>query len=411
MIKFNKKKILSILYATICIFSLSPYFLWNTYSYSDFFKGLYLLCYLVAQLLFLLLFVLNKHPFTLKSYKKVIFFLVFSICVTILYTSRMTMIGYVFQFLFILTFVEFLLCPNDIKKETINYFRIFFVITLIPSIIYMILNFISIEIPFSILETTHTGKATSGIFYIKYFGSVFIFGLGRLCGIYDEPGVVGTIGALLIALNSNQKDWKNLIIQIAGVLTFSLAFFVIFGIVIAFKKGMIWLKVLILISILIIVYNPQVEVNTRNDDFNKNINRLIQRFDYNDGLVGDNRLSDSARVMLNSYMKTASNSQLFVGNGWMTASKNQYLSGSYSYKFLIYDIGIVGFVLYLVWILYIGLFNVKKSKDLYLFLFLFCLSIYQRPYIISFHFLVLLAGSGIYIYDNKNNTSKIVNSA
>lgn len=48
----------------------------------------------------------------------------------------------------------------------------------------------------------------------------------RFYGPFNEPGVVGTLGAVLLCTQKfNFKDWRTLIILLAGVLSMSLFFF------------------------------------------------------------------------------------------------------------------------------------------------------------------------------------------
>lgn len=52
--------------------------------------------------------------------------------------------------------------------------------------------------------------------------------IAQIFGMYDEPGVVGTIaGAILMTRQFNFKKWINIPIFIAGILSFSLFFYVI----------------------------------------------------------------------------------------------------------------------------------------------------------------------------------------
>jgi hypothetical protein len=69
-----------------------------------------------------------------------------------------------------------------------------------------------------------------GVVFIASNTTVLPWGglLSRLCGIYDEPGMVGTLSALLLAARGFRLDsiWPRLLL-VAGLLSFSLAFCVL----------------------------------------------------------------------------------------------------------------------------------------------------------------------------------------
>lgn len=93
--------------------------------------------------------------------------------------------------------------------------------------------------PYRVINALNTLKSYDYMAYAFFVMPSKTFDiLPRFFGMYDEPGVVGTIaGAILMTRQFNFKKWINIPIFIAGILSFSLFFYVIFAIyVILFAK-------------------------------------------------------------------------------------------------------------------------------------------------------------------------------
>ena len=131
------------------------------------------------------------------------------------------------------------LLSDDQRRRCIDFFATIFALSLVLGIVISFCLVAGMSITFKSIPVPNTLMATEGSAQMFLFpGALFIKGNGivlpwggvlfRLCGIYDEPGTVGTIGALLLASNGFRlSGWRPLLIYLAGLLAFSLAFVVL----------------------------------------------------------------------------------------------------------------------------------------------------------------------------------------
>lgn len=209
----------------------------------------------------------------------------------------------------------------------------------------------------------------------------------RFFGPFDEPGVIGTISAILLVIGKfNLKDKRYLIIFITGF--FSLSFFYF-----------------IVVSIYYLIYNLFVKKNRRNSIFiivvffifllltyNNTIlhNILWSRFEWDPStgrFVGDNRLTD----MGYEYVKTIMGSSEFYFGSNNYEVYAEMVSGSSSFISIIVQYGLIFSLLYVYLFASYG-WKYKQNIITYLlFLFVFLGTVYQRPFIFDPLYLFLFS--------------------
>ena len=157
-------------------------------------------------------------------------------------------------------------------------------------------------------------------YYQKYisYGIVFLHkseSVIRLCGICNEPGLFGTISALVLCANGlNLKDKKNIIIFIAGILSFSVAFFIIIF-AYYFIKNINKVQNIFILLFIILFFGfvaPNIKTN------NNSINYIMKRLSISE-FVGkiDSRSSEEVNDLLKNTLKTR---PLFgMGHGYIEA--------------------------------------------------------------------------------------------
>jgi hypothetical protein len=390
----NISKVIYFLYALVGFVILKPYFTWSTYFNGIFDKVGLLLSALILFLFFI--FLMKKIKKDISSYLIASSFFVLYTILNLTGLGKGSNLNYLFMTtIYGLVIFTFFLLSESAKKTVYLNFKRLFAISLISSIFFFIVLNTGMNLPYSILEATHQGKASQGFFYINYPGSVFIArdtsSFYRLGGMFDEPGVVGTIGALLLAGDNfkfkGRKD--NLIILIGGILSFSLAFYllVIIGVAIKFlNKGLA--KFSFFLFTFIVIFYTVLTLETNNYFINKYIQ---ERIFVEDEIIMSNRANETFDYGFDSFINGDSRYVLF-GHGDKMASKNPYISGSYHYKMLIYDYGILGFFLIIAWLIVASIKMNKFNKECLLMLLLFLISIYQRPYVLTFDYILLLFG-------------------
>lgn len=296
-------------------------------------------------------------------------------------------------------------------KTVFSRCKTIFAITLIPSILFLLLSSFGIELP-SFMLTAEEGRALTGQYYEAILGlSVHVRGqysnLDRICGIYREPGFVGTVGALFLAGdNFNLKKRENQIIAIACVCTFSLAFYVLVAIGLILKGiGQInnrkratraMVAVLGFVLFYIIFMSVPFPIDS---PFATLQERLIIT---ESGLSGDNRFGDSIAAML-AYDQFIRGDFVTILLGY--GVDNRVVQGTQiniwqkvcSYKEYIFQFGLIGFGMLISWLVTVvrkkyKMVSKTEKWEIVVLLLVFLISIYQRPNVARFHYFCLLFG-------------------
>ena len=360
MISF-KENFLPLFFVVILFFSLSPFYIWKYQT----------LTYYVVAVGFVL-WGLWKRPEGMNTWSFMLLCVFYTYAT--LYQYRANFNGMVMTFLPLMIFlIDTARWPKIFKN-----FSFFFSVTLIPSlIVYFLVYWIGVSLPFSIINPLNELKE------YQYFTYPFLVAADdpvqgiRFCGYYDEPGVIGTVSGVLLIINRfDFRDWKNYPLFISGIFSFSLFFYaLIVGYVFLWgtkkMKFIVAFVVVLFSSFILSSDNPFVEL-------------IYDRV--SDDEFGDNR----TLPMFVSFWDKFCDSELF----WVGCGRN-YANmvadpGGASYKHMIVDHGIIMSSIFAFAFL-LRYISLKLSRrNLLLMLFIFITVIYQRPYIFSLFYLFLL---------------------
>lgn len=315
--------------------------------------------------------------------------------------------------------ITFILMKDDERAWIFRIFIIIFAITLIPGMIVSCCNLINISLPSTILQSAESIKVQSNLQYKQTFFSVILenpwWGAGyrKLCGIYDEPGRVGTIAGMLLPalpLKSKLKLDKGIsyIIILGGLMSLSLVFYVLLVLFLSFtlleKKKMTSKKILIGSVFLCGAIGIFYYLATTNEYFQ---NQIIRRFTLEAIVTDNNRVSDAFESIYRPFLSSP-NAWLGVGNG-NSVIKTVDAAG---YQIIVYTFGIVGFALICLWVCFMGIMFSKKNKNALLMFAFFMLSFYQRGWIFPFYHILILCGGISFIKEmTVLSTSKNVKEA
>lgn len=361
--------------AFILYLSIPPAIVWN-FNHRE---GIFI-CITIALIFFLLLG--YKQSISSIGIKIIPVFLVLFIYTSIRNDSTLT--GLVVSLLLPLILIN----NSQSNARIIENFTKIYSILLIPSfIVYVMVIFLKIPIPYTITEPLNALKTHS---YFQYPFLVTIeptYNLSyyRFMSWFDEPGVVGTIsGCILLMKGLNWEKWETYPLIISGIFSFSLAFYILLLInVLLFNSLRNKLPIIIgVICLMFIFYN---------NDF---VNRLIfDRFAIEDGtLAGNNRTTSQMDQFMKTYIY--SDKVLFGYGHHYSQIVNQ---GGSSYKNLIIDYGIIYFILLLSFTIVISVYILKDIKTILRYMIIWWAIIFQRPYITMMLYFSLLYLSIIYI--------------
>lgn len=270
---------------------------------------------------------------------------------------------------------------NEERIRLFQYIIKIFVIAMIPGFIYWIMCLAGIPnvVPYTVIQRRFDGLKSNEQYYFVYpFGCVLETGiLGyRFCGIFDEPGVVGTIAAFLYMASYGRakKKWSRLVLLI-GIASLATAFFVEIA----------------LFYLIRTIYQRKYKTALR-------IVAILSCYIFITSITSDNIfiifLQEKANIHeMMTRRNTTKFSEYFAsfqrGGGyplWFGQGRDSSVSindGTYSFILVLYEYGIIGSA-FMIGIFFFTFFR-EKSKSGLVFLICFLASMYQRPFMYT-HF-------------------------
>lgn len=254
------------------------------------------------------------------------------------------------------------------------------------TVVALLFLFSSIEFMFAVfvgishINTTPIYRFDSDAHYfyqgiITIFPSYYQTGLGRFQAFTEEPGLVGTLCAFLIACNDlKHHKWQSTVFVVSGILSMSLAFYLMFLVWLAYKAIRIKSikNVLYLALILGVIYATYFD--TINNIIGARINGTTSFEEL------DNRGTDAFNNKFDEFIHSP---DIFFGRGLRTFHSTfdmdgDKYGGNAGAKPFIYSYGIVSFFLLFFYITSAFLKTNGRGIKILVLLLLFWLSFYQR---------------------------------
>ncbi|EOW4143085.1 hypothetical protein ACOW9W_000294 [Vibrio parahaemolyticus] len=384
---------LAMIFALFAFNSLYPSYLWeNAYIYK--------INFIVLFLLSVIYFFSNKSV----GRNNIIAFVVLSLWIVYGYFPRGDDIALISSG--IIGILIFSLLPSHVRLSSFNIFLLLVVVILLLSIIqypFIVFGFVD---AIGHIEPTNYIKASRGQFYINYglnavlndqHLSVFGYQLFRFSSIFDEPGMVGTITAILTTFILNKKSQNNnfkiSVLVVSNILSFSLGGYILLlvGVCSRYLLSLksISFKLIINTSLIFVLLLTVLAT----DGGKRYI--LDRVWDGEKITIKDNRVDDKFEkqylVALND-IKT-----VLIGEG-----KDAHVRTGYdvsSYKGVIFNYGLLGFIFSIILVFYMSLF--VECKRFYLsevsFVLVILLNMFQRPYDYNFYYYYIMLAYGSYI--------------
>lgn len=353
--KYNSNSYIAFFVALLLFFRCLPYFLWSIEDISR------ITCSILIPLLCLQYLDFNK--------KNIIVFSLFSISFLLVGILRGSDFFRVINLVF-LAFIPIL--KKDFAFKVYRYFKSILSFILFFSIIVYFIVLLTGWKSSSIIEPVNTLKI------YKYFQYPFLvmptnfttdLGNLRFHSIFDEPGVVGTFCGLILCIEKFKlKGWQNIVILIAGILSFSFYFFILLLLVPIYSLNGKYRFFVILFFVLIyfLTYSNSTLFNL-----------IWFRFswDPNTGsLPSAYRGEGEIKEILEA---TRFSRSYFFGSGYEAAK--EYMGGAsiylivYREGFLFVALNIIAYIVSAFYKLF------DKKVDLILFILILIGTLYQRP--------------------------------
>jgi hypothetical protein len=261
------------------------------------------------------------------------------------------------------------------------FYKTFSVLIGISIFFYIIVVFWGVELPNSTLLPLNIAKEDH-VEYFRYPFLVVCYSYGilmpRFCGLFDEPGVVGTVAAIILVINKMKvRNLYNIPVLLAGILSLSLFFYITIVIYsFLFSSNKVRIGMIVALSLLFVFFSSNEVVN----------DVLLRRLAFSEkGLIHDNRTIGLSVSWYNHFKESSS---YWFGLGNQAHAK--YNEGGASYVDLIIDYGIVFFYLYCFTFIANAYVNIRKKKNVLIYIVLFAGIIYQRPFVTMLGYFYLL---------------------
>jgi len=224
-----------------------------------------------------------------------------------------------------------------------------------------------------------------------------IFDLVRFCSVFDEAGVVGTISLLILFINQfNLKNKINIIVLLSGLISLSLAFYIGL-IVLLLSQSLLGMhskrdKLIIVggfIVLVIAIFNIPI--------LNEFIGNRLQ-FDFSQmKLIGDDRSNEALSAYIDQIRWTK---EYWCGANSSIIHDSRF-EGKWGIDMAVLQYGALYIFGYSFFFLLFACLKFQKCKyHIFLFVLMYLMIMYQRPFISYVEYIFLFAS---YIRINAHN--------
>jgi len=302
-----------------------------------------------------------------------------------------------------------LIHKEDLLK-TYHSFRKLFIILTIPSLIVLVFYLLGIQ---NIIPSHTVDIGRPFIIYpgavvqpveINQIGSFQFF---RISGFQTEPGWLGGICLFILMVERFDFNKKhNLIILLIGLISFSLAFYMLFFSfilldIIINRNFLVLKKMRLIIFITIILVSTGLAKTYISKRYDKAIN--------SDNIESEMRTKVSSKVFF-AFFFSQDTKKILLGNGSRETKKVEYKGAeNINYMAYLYDFGIIN-PIFLFSIIFIMLYGSQPKSFKYIVLVILISSFYQSPYIFRnghFFLYTMIAMSLRIPFIRKTNTKNI----
>lgn len=363
------------LLAFLLLLNIQPYFVWHIGK----FQNLIITVLLIGSLFF--------HARKNKMSEGLTICWVF---VTILasFCARNNVFGFI---MLLTTSMIFAIDSRTLAKTYRNFYLLYTSLIAISIIIWILVVLLGVNIPYKIVDPLISIKEYNYSIYpllvrtnlasINYESMSNTY---RFCGIFDEPGVVGTISFLLLFIEKfNFKKRLNLVLLLSGIISMSLFFYlasIVYILLFLFTNNKVSKKMKLLSVLLIFIFLYA-------SYFNEVLYNLVwQRVE--DGKSVQNLVDSRSSQELKAFVdRIAWSSDFYFGVSDRTYVER--FSSSASIYNIIINYGLVPFIFYLSFFFFYSLKYSFTLKNTIICVFIIFLTLIQRPGLFLFYFLFL----------------------
>lgn len=364
----SNKWSMPVIMASLALFYLTqPYFFWH-----GIMSGLVVRVAMTFTVGFA--FWLNRKSLNHDEYFLIVFF--FALAILYTYTSGRNIVYY-------LTLLPILFLPFSKEKFHVKVFDSFLTIYVIfigLSLISHVFALMGVISPYTSISPLNELKSYN--YYVYPFLVRVSLTSPRFCGIFDEPGVVGTLSGIMLCIKGlNFRDYKSVILLISGLASLSLFFYILIAVYFALysailkrSTGRIFMYLLLVVGFVYALNNVPV------------ISELIgERIEWDaekGSISGDQRINYEKAEYYISFISRNAKTLAFGIEDKKAFLKDVEGSSSIFLVLIVNGaIFLIGYISF--FILYAYRYKLNIVSWL-MFIFVFMGTIYQRPYTFQF---------------------------
>lgn len=300
----------------------------------------------------------------------------------------------------IICIISILKLPIEGKEKLLSLIKSLLAITVAISIIAWIFYLVGFPMDYEYVDYDDFHKLNKYRFF-NVAAYVEFFIIPRFSGMFLESGQLAEPCALiLIADGGKLKDWRNIVLLVGIILSFSLIGYILILIWYLYKSAKIN-TIFLLLFISILGYTSIMTFRAANEE-NVMYTYILSRLEYDDdrGIVGNNRSNDDADRKFAAMIKT---SDCIFGISNKINKRNDWTYNISGYKKFIIHYGLVGFALIL--LIVFCFFKANKSRDTLIYLIITIMAFLPRNLLHSpmWIFPVLL---GFFVLKKYSNEAK-----
>ena len=294
----------------------------------------------------------------------------------------------------------FLIKPSLLVRGFNRFIEVLSLMLACSLIVYVLVAFLGFSLPHVTIDPINEFKVKEGFVYDMYpflifdprdLGAIF----QRFHGIYDEPGVVGTMCAVILSANGYKlRKWYFIVLFIAGLFSFSLFFYIVtvcYYIINVRLRNMGYVLVIFALIVYGLSFIPGIDI------------LITNRFIIEDGVwQGNSRGTADYEKWYSNFRHTP---EYLWGLG--PGANLKYNPGGSSYKDMIVNYGLPMFIIYILSYVVLILRTKTSVRNLIITSLVVFGYIFQRPFITDVFMQVILL---YFIYKNAENRYELSNS-
>lgn len=302
------------------------------------------------------------------------------------------------SFFIILAYLIALLLEDDVKIRVLkNITKIVAIVIAISLPAWLYHVFVNQLTLYNVLDLTGMKGSTTLMNNYLFFVTLEGKGYFRFYSMFDEPGVLGTLGAFLLFANKyNFRRWENVVILLGCIFTYSMAFYVLTLLGYFYfsfknvKRFLISFFFLTGLGALLFYYlqdDPAFQA------------AVVYRFQNLDDNSVDSRTGANVNAYYDSYITSW---EAIPGKGTAFLKQENLRDGA-SYKLFVIEYGILGMLTLLG--IYLSMIR-KWNRDILMLFFIFMLSFTQRPLAFTV-WQILLFACCVAVFQSEVRTKKV----